>query len=145
MILGYSDKTVSGRVARALRLVADALEGEGYHVIMMPLPTEPQFKAYTLNGGKNIAKINDARTEAGLWKVSPETNVKVLNKTWTGLYSGTGAWFRVAHRLSIHAPEFVGEELVKIISDSLPDGHGAEVLTNENYSVVYLHELTQLP
>ena len=144
MVLNYSDKTVSGRVARCLRLVADALEGEGYHLIMMPLPTEPQFKALLLNGGKNITKINNARTESGLAKVNLDRNVKMVNKNWTGLHEGTGVWFRVAHNLSIHAFEFVGDELIEVISKNLPKSHGAEVLTNEKYSIVYLYESPEL-
>jgi len=144
VVLHYSDKTVNPCVARVLRVIGDVLEGEGYHIIMMPLPDEARFNALVLSGGKNLKKINDVRLSAGLWDVTVATNDKVLNKTWTGLYKGTGVWFKIAHRLSLHIPEFVGLDLINKISSALTDGYGCEVLSNEKYSVVYLYESPQL-
>lgn len=145
--MNYSTKTVTGRVARALRLVADALESEGYHIIMMPLPTENQFLAHVMTGGKNLNKINQYRADSGLWAVNPDTNIKIADKNWKGLYNGRAGWFRICHLNSLHIFEFASEEIIKVIGDNLPAGHTAEVLHNEKYSVVYIaeNEPTELP
>lgn len=145
MVLNYSEKTVNIRVAYALRMVADTLEGAGYHVRMIPLPNENQFKALC-KAGKDLKKYNLARIDAGMWAVSSEFNVPVVDKTWKGLHDGSGVYFTLHWSNSLHINEFLPDELFEAIYQVASNNNKlVEVLHNKEYSVIYLYEPDKLP
>lgn len=145
MVLNYSEKTVNIRVAYALRMVADTLEGAGYHVRMLPLPNEVQFKALC-KAGKDLKKYNLARIDAGMWAVSSEFNIPVVDKTWNGLHDGSGVYFTLHWSNSLHIYEFLPDELFEAIYQvALNNNKLIEVLHNKEYSVIYLYEPDKLP
>jgi hypothetical protein len=145
VVLNYSEKTVNIRVAYALRMVADTLEGAGYHVRMIPLPNEVQFKALC-KAGKDLKKYNIARIDAGMWAVASEFNIPVVDKTWKGLHDGSGVYFTLHWHNSIHIKEFLPDELFdKIFQVASDNDKLVEVLHNKEYSVIYLYEPDKLP
>lgn len=130
-----------------LRAVADAFEGEwGYHLWMLPLPLNvAQLKVMAL-GGDDFAKVNKARIKAELFPVSEVNNVKYADKSWTELVSGGGVFFRLVHNYSIAFPEFADNEMIELINKIVSEhGKRAEVLHNEQYSIIYIYEPTDLP
>lgn len=145
MVLNWTEKTVNIRVAYALRMVADTLEGQGFHIRMLPLPNEGQFKALC-KAGKDLKKYNVARIDAGMWAVKAEFNVPVVDKTWKGLHDGSGVYFTLHWYNSIHIHEFLPDELFdKIYELATAHGKSIEVLHNKEYSVIYLYEPDKLP
>lgn len=145
MVLNYSEKTVNIRVAYALRMVADTLEGQGFHIRMLPLPNENQFKALC-KAGKDLKKYNLARIDAGMWAVASEFNVPVVDKTWNGLHDGSGVYFTLHWNNSLHIHEFLPDELFEAIYQvALNNNKLVEVLHNKEYSVIYLYEPDKLP
>ena len=145
MVLNYSEKTVNIRVAYALRMVADTLEGAGYHIRMLPLPNENQFKALC-KAGKDLKKYNIARIDAGMWAVASEFNVPQVDKTWNRLHDGSGVYFTLHWSNSLHIYEFLPDELFEAIYQVASDNNKlVEVLHNKEYSVIYLYEPDKLP
>lgn len=145
MVLNYSDKTVNIRVAKALRMVADTLEGAGYHVRMLPLPNEVQFLALC-KAGKALKRYNTARIESGLWELKQDKNIEIVDKTWKGLHDGSGVYFTLHWHNSIHIKEFLPDELFdKIFQVASDNDKLVEVLHNKEYSVIYLYEPDKLP
>jgi hypothetical protein len=145
VVLNYSEKTVNIRVAYALRMVADTLEGAGYHVRMIPLPNEVQFKALC-KAGKDLKKYNIARIDAGMWAVASEFNIPVVDKTWKGLHDGSGVYFTLHWSNSLHINEFLPDELFDAIFEVASNQNKlVEVLHNKEYSVIYLYEPDKLP
>lgn len=147
MVLQYSNKTVNARVATCLRAVADFFESEwGYHLWMIPLPTdEAQLKAMALGGGA-YDKVNTARTKAGLFPVGKDFNVKYADKSWSGLIDGSGVFFRVCHNLTLAHAEFADLEMTEAITRIVAEhGKKAEILHNEQYSIIYIYEPTSVP
>ena len=147
MILQYTNKTVNARVALCLRAVADFFESEwGYHLWMIPLPTdENQLKAM-VSGGGALSKVNANRTKAGLFPVGENFNVKYADKSWTGLIDGSGVFFRICHNQTLAHAEFCDIGMTETISKIVAEhGKKAEILNNEQYSIVYIYEPTSVP
>jgi hypothetical protein len=93
-----------------------------------------------------LKKYNVARIDAGMWAVTPEFNVPVVDKTWNGLHDGSGVYFTLHWYNSIHIKEFLPDELFdKIYEVATAQGKLVEVLHNKEYSVIYLYEPDKLP
>ena len=147
MVLNQSEKTVPTRTARCLRVVADYLEANGFHLICYPLPAnEHALKAYD-KGGEGLTEVNKLRDKAGLYQLlNQKDNIRLADKGWKGLLDGTGCLFRVAHVNSLHILEFVSDnELLELVKVAESEGYKIEALHNTEHTVIYLYEPVQLP